>query len=66
MKDTLDGPTTPSELISCLLFWAMSIPFFLASPDQWKIPGRIALSACGVNIVVITLVCVGVAKGGGP
>lgn len=64
IPDTLNGPVTPSELISCLLFWAISIPLFLLSPDKWKIPGRIALSACAINIVVVTLICV--AKGGGP
>lgn len=62
----LTGPISPSELISCLLFWAISIPFFLVPPERWKIPGRIALSACAVNLVVVTLVCVGAAKGGGP
>ena len=66
MKDTLGGSIATNDLICVLLFWALTAPLLSVSPHKLRLPGKIAGALCGINLVAVTGVCIGLAKGSGP
>lgn len=66
MRDTLHGSIATNDLISVILFCTLTIPLLWVSPERLKLPGKVASAMCGINIVVVTCVCLGMAKGTGP
>ena len=66
MKDTLGGSIATNDLVCVLLFWILTAPLLWVSPHKLRKPGKIAGALCGINLIVVTCVCLGLAKGAGP